>query len=206
MPNSKQLLFVGSEIDCHGSHRQPIFIERRCTDSSPKCSPSTLSLTLLLKTALPETYSEAFNDRVARLKCPLKRRSEDNESIKPKARSTRRHEPETIANASRMRHSQDGNVYRMSTSLYHDRCLESHTSTAVDVSISLRVNNQEKETVNETWTTDKPLITVFSWCMLWLIVMLPPHRAEALSDAFVWRLSDVWHLSVWRLSVACVTR
>jgi len=34
---------------------------------------------------------------------------------------------------------------------------------------------------------------------LWALLMPPPHRAEALSDAFVWRLSDVW-----RLSVACI--
>ena len=40
-----------------------------------------------------------------------------------------------------------------------------------------------------------PLFNVDLWYIFTILLCLCPHRAEALSDAFVWRLSDVWRLS-----------
>jgi len=68
--------------------------------------------------------------------------------------------------------------------------------TFPDTMILLTVDNKNEKFLSHSFLSQ--LVCIWWCCMMFLC--LRPHRAEALSDAFVWRLSDVWRLSVWRLS------
>ena len=71
---------------------------------------------------------------------------------------------------------------------------------AVTTKIRLRFDGRStayERSLTSTWRNPLAAVT------LTYLLCLRPYRAEALSDAFVWRLS-IWHLSVWRLSLAYI--